>query len=116
MAMLNGESLSADVLLPDEVSVLVLRAYSWLVRGQRRDAVDLWRALEIASASGTGLAGLDHVDAISAAEIAREAFLDPGTAVDALGRALGLSRVELRRRSTRLRALVLAATGDPDRR
>ncbi len=58
MVMLDGETtLTADVLLPDEQSALVLRAYAWHVRAEGKDAVDLWRALEIASAAGVTLEG-----------------------------------------------------------
>jgi len=48
MTRLNKKRLRAPVLLPDEASCLILRVEAWKVRGDDRDAVDVWRALEIA--------------------------------------------------------------------
>lgn len=106
MVMLDGKTtLTADVLLPDEESALVLRAYAWHVRGESKDAVDLWRALEIASAAGVTLKTVAAAEADRASELIRVASLSPGTAIDALATARGLSRQERTRMRTRLKAL-----------
>jgi len=112
MMMLDGRTtLTADVLLPDEESALVLRAYAWHVRGDGKDAVDLWRALEIASAAGVTLEAVAAAEADRASELIRVAFLSPGTAIDALATARGLSRQERIRMKTRLKALVTRVGG-----
>jgi hypothetical protein len=48
----TGLMLDAELLLPDVTSALVLKAYAYAGRLERRDAVDLWRLLEAAAASG----------------------------------------------------------------
>ena len=111
--MLDGETtLTADVLLPDEQSTLVLRAFAWHARGEGKDAVDLWRALEIASAAGVTLEAIISGDAARASELIRGAFLSPGTALGALASARGLSRGEQAQMRTRLKALVETVVGD----
>jgi hypothetical protein len=113
MGMLDGKTmLTADVLLPDEHSTLVLRAYAWHARGEGKDAVDLWRALEIASTAGVTLQAMISEDAVRASELVREAFVSPGTAVDALASTRGLSRGERAQMRTRLKALVGGVAGD----
>jgi hypothetical protein len=112
MVMLDGSTtLRAEVMLPDEVSALVLRAYSWHARGQGTDAVDLWRALEIASAAGVRLDEQGVEEITRASTVIREAFLAPGTAVGSLGSTLGLRREEQAAMRTRLRALVASIAG-----
>lgn len=70
---LNGEAADIKVVLPDEAGCVGLRALVWKLRLQERDAVDVWRALEIASRAGVGpdaFRGPAH----AAAEIVRSAF------------------------------------------
>ena len=111
MVMLDETTLTADVLLPDEESALVLRAYAWHVRGEGKDAVDLWRALEVASTAGVTIKTLAGADADRVSELIRVALVSPGTAVDALATARGLSRQERTRMRTRLKALVARVMG-----
>jgi len=85
--------------------VLVLRAYAWSARGRGTDAVDLWRALEIASAAGVVL-DAPAVNIQRAAAIIRRAFVRPGTALEPLARTRGLSKDGLVAMRTRIRALV----------
>jgi hypothetical protein len=107
MMMLDGKTtLTAAVLLPDEVSALVLRAYAWHVRGEDKDAVDLWRALEIASAAGVTLETITGEDAARASDLIGQAFLSPGTGLRQLTRARGLSQEAQAQMKTRLKALV----------
>jgi len=67
--------------------------------------VDLWRALEIASAAGIALDGQDVEDISRARTLIRQAFLSPGTAVDSLAKTLSLTREERTAMRTRIRAL-----------
>jgi hypothetical protein len=112
MMLMKGETLTAEILLPDEASALVLRAFAWHVRGAGTDAVDLWRALEFASAASVQLHELGHDDALQARDIVRRAFLSPAGAMDVLQKARGLSRDERTRMGTRLRALASAVAGE----
>jgi hypothetical protein len=115
MVMLDGRtSLTAAVLLPDETSALVLRAYAWQVRGHDTDAVDLWRALEIASAAGVALDAQEVEDITRARTVIQQAFLSRGTAIDSLAKTLGLSREEQTAMRTRIRALVARVVRTPD--
>ncbi|MGH9195730.1 MAG: hypothetical protein ACRD1T_08330 [Acidimicrobiia bacterium] len=106
MTRLNGDVLKANILLPSEAACLVLRAFAWSVRGDAKDAVDLWRALEIAAAAGVKLkssGGQDEVDAIA---ITRQAFDSPGTAFEPFFRVRGLRDDAATQHRTRLKALI----------
>jgi hypothetical protein len=48
----SGEGLVTRLVLPDVVSALCLKAYAYAGRLQPRDALDIWRLLEAASAAG----------------------------------------------------------------
>ena len=52
MVRLNHEALGARLLLPDEVSALVLEAAATRGCDKGTDHVDLWRCLEVAYAAG----------------------------------------------------------------
>jgi hypothetical protein len=45
---LGGEVLDARLLIRDEATALGLKAFAWAERRADRDAVDLWRCLEVA--------------------------------------------------------------------
>lgn len=49
LTRLNGQSTATRVALQDEAGCLILRAHAWRKRMEDRDAIDVWRALEIAS-------------------------------------------------------------------
>jgi hypothetical protein len=70
---LNDDRSDFQVVLPDEVGCLILRAHAWRIRLQDRDAVDVWRALEIASRAGVGPDAFVG-PAAAAATIVRDAF------------------------------------------
>lgn len=107
LTRLNGARVSARVALPDETSMLVLRAHAWRTRGTDRDAVDLWRGLEIAAVAGVPAHELDTDSALGAGDIIRHAFSDAeGPAVGAAARARRLSPEGLVRFRTRIRALI----------
>ncbi len=48
----SGLSVTAELDLPDVLSALCLKAYAYSGRSQPRDALDIWRLLEAASAAG----------------------------------------------------------------
>jgi hypothetical protein len=70
---LNDDRKDIQVVLPDEVGCLILRAHAWRLRLQDRDAIDVWRALEIARRAGVG-PGDFAGSATAAAAIVRDAF------------------------------------------
>ena len=70
---LNGESSDIRVVLPDEVGCLILRAHVWKLRLQERDAIDVWRALEIAHRAGVTSQAFGGPAGV-AAEIVRSDF------------------------------------------
>lgn len=75
----SGHQLAIDLMLPDVVSALCLKASAWDGRFTDRDAVDLWRLLEAAYAAGvTADAWLRGAAATSAAEVLRRCFGRPG--------------------------------------
>lgn len=53
----TGHDLAVDVVLPDVVAAICLKAYSYIGRMSDRDAVDLWRLLEAAAAAGVTATG-----------------------------------------------------------
>ena len=50
---LSGEHLRASLELPDEPSAVMLKGGAWQARAERRDAVDVHRALRVAQAAST---------------------------------------------------------------
>ena len=109
LTRLNGESSDLVVVLPDEVGCLVLRSHAWQMRLQDRDAIDVWRALEIASRAGVGPTAFTG-PAQAAAEIIRDAFGDPmspGVKAVMAGRTL----VPSAPKAARVVALVRAVVG-----
>lgn len=64
---LNDECSDMDVVLPDELGCLILRAHAWRIRLEDRDAVDVWRALEIANRAGVGPESFAGPAAVAAA-------------------------------------------------
>jgi hypothetical protein len=111
-ALTDGAVLHAEVVLPDAVSMVALKAGARGVRNEDRDAEDLWRCLEIAAAEGVtpdDFAG-DEPLANVASRVARE--LDPAGPTVAL-LTTGLQPDAAARRRTRLRALVAEVTGTP---
>ncbi len=115
LGRLNGQTLEADVAVPDEVSVVILRAFVWRRRGAGTDAVDLWRSLEVANKAGLRRRDFTSETARAAAETVRSAFLGNGTpATQLLAGARGLSGDEVARTRTRLVALANRVVGARD--
>jgi hypothetical protein len=49
---LNGVILTPRIAIPDEAAAMVLKVRVWGVRGESKDAVDIWRCSEVALAAG----------------------------------------------------------------
>lgn len=107
MVRLNHEVLRARLLLPDEVSALVLKAAATRVRDKGTDHVDLWRCLEVAYAAGIEPADFAREEEVDAARRVRQLFDNraaPGmVAIVAEHR---LSERAADERLTRIRALI----------
>ncbi|GAA4759187.1 hypothetical protein GCM10023328_48130 [Modestobacter marinus] len=101
----SGHSLVIDLLLPDVVSAICLKAYAYAGRFTPRDAVDLWRLLEAAAAARvTAATWPTGAAAADAAAILGQHFGRPG--------AQGPTRASARQADqTRIRALVALVVG-----
>jgi hypothetical protein len=91
LTRLNEQVLDAKAHLPDEVSCLLLRAHAWRVRGDDRDAIDVWRALEIAYRANVGTDQFAGGPLGDAAALLRASFGTedaPGTRAALSGRSL----------------------------
>jgi hypothetical protein len=112
LGRLNGQTLEVGVRLPDEVSVVILRAVVWRSRGADTDAVDLWRSLEIAAKAGLRPSDFSSEMARRAAEDIRSGFLSSqAPAIKSVARARSLSGDETARIRTRLTALTGRVVG-----
>jgi hypothetical protein len=101
----SGHRLATDLLLPDVVSAICLKAYAYAGRFTPRDAVDLWRLLEAAAAAGvTAATWPTGATATAAANVLSQHFGWPG--------AQGPARASARPPDqTRIRALVAHVVG-----
>lgn len=109
----DGAVLLADVVLPDAVGMLALKAGARSVRHEARDAEDLWRCLEIASADSVTPEMFDGDTALEELRVVLWRELGPG------GHSLGFLTSGLQddaaaRRRTRLRALLTSVIGGSD--
>lgn len=57
VVLTSGITLHAELLLPDVIAALCLKAYAYAGRLHPRDALDVWRLLEAAHAAGVRSAG-----------------------------------------------------------
>lgn len=112
LTRLNGEVRSAELMLPDEVSALALKALVWRRRGASNDAIDLWRTLEVAAVAGVSPTEFSEGAAAQAAEIARQSFekLNEG-AMKAIVSAQHLSGEAAQQRHTHIQALLQRVIG-----
>lgn len=109
---LNGEALTAELTLPDEASAVMLKALVWDRRGASKDAVDLWRMLEVAIAAGISPEEFSEGAGAKSAEIARRSFekVNEG-AMKAIASAQRLSDEAAQQRHTRIQALLRRVLG-----
>lgn len=107
LARRNGAVLAASVRLPDERSALILKAMAWDARRAGKDAVDVWRCLEIALAAALGPDDLASDDGRRAMTILDAAFgSETSDGIVALAKTQGLNEAATTTRATRIRALV----------
>jgi hypothetical protein len=111
-SLTDGTVLRIRVPIPDEASALVLKSFAWKTRSEGKDAVDIWRMLEVAALSGLKPRDFEGEIRRRAAEIIQGAFSDSkGFAQAQLAAALGESTEEAGRLGTRIRALIKSVLG-----
>jgi hypothetical protein len=101
----SGAMSQVSLRIPCAPAALVLKALAWDARRERKDAIDVWRCLEVATAAHVRPNDLASADAVRAMSIIEKAFRsDRGEGVALLGQ--GLNEAERTARATRLRALI----------
>lgn len=109
---LTGDVLMVRTVIPNEVSAVILKAFAWSTRASEKDAVDMWRMLEVASIAGLRASDFRDGDGPRAAEIVRSALGgQPGEAINAIARAGSLSAEAAQYRRTRIQGLVKRVLG-----
>jgi hypothetical protein len=103
---LNNSLSSIQLLFPDEVSALVLKALATTVRIKPTDIVDVWRCLEICITAETDPSAFSHGTPADAAAIIRELFGQGRTGMRTLADQQRLNKVAADQRYTRVRALI----------
>jgi len=113
LRLLNGSELGANLLFPDEVAALTMKALVTRARSKDTDVVDLWRCLEVCQAARvTPEAFATNDDLVSACSITRELFLERyGSGMRDLTAYHQLSRTGADQRHTRVRALMDSVIG-----
>ncbi len=106
----DQRAIETEVLLPDAVGMLLLKAGARKVRNEERDSTDLWRCLEVAAAEGVTPSELP-VDPIigDLGGFLRQELGRGGRSIPAITRELtpaAAGRIE-----TRIQALLLRVTG-----
>lgn len=101
--LLDGSKLSFPVRLPDEIAALTLKIMARTVRREDRDAVDVWRALEICAVAG--IRNIDFgPDEQHVRQVLKIQFGRGGDAIREIERARNLSETETTRMETRVQA------------
>jgi hypothetical protein len=103
---LNNSLSSVQLLFPDEVSALVLKALATTVRIKPTDIVDVWRCLEICVAAETDPSAFSHGTPADAAAIIRELFGQGRTGMQTLADQQRLNKDAADQRYARVRALI----------
>lgn len=111
---LDGSKLEGNLLFPDEVAALAMKALVTRVRSRDTDVVDLWRCLEICQAAGiTPEEFITNDDQIRAATIIRSLFVErDGPGMRDLTAYQRLSSTDADQRHTRIRALMASVLGN----
>lgn len=103
----SGDVLKASIQIPDERSALTLKAMAWEARREGKDAIDVWRCLEVARAASLKPQDLASNDGLQAMTILEAAFgSEESEGTRALARAQGLNKSATTSRATRIRALI----------
>ena len=113
LTRLDHSHIDVDLLFPNELAALAMKALVTTVRHKDTDIVDLWRCLEICQAAGARLGDLDRDDdLIRAARITQRLFADiSGVGMRSLTAYFGLSPTSADQRHTRIRALLANVLG-----
>lgn len=110
MVLTDGALLSTTVNLPDAVGMLALKTMVRTVRNETRDAEDLWRCLEVASADGVDSAVFDSTEPLRQVRALLWSELGPnGASLDVL--TADLQEDPAARLRTRIRALLAETVG-----
>jgi hypothetical protein len=112
LRLTDGTRLGTNVVLPDALGTLALKAFVRSVRNETRDVEDLWRCLEIAAADNVTPSMLDDDRSLQDLREAVWRELGPG------GGALPFLTSQLQddaaaRLRTRIRALLAEVVGEP---
>jgi hypothetical protein len=111
---LNGDRLDFELVVPDEVAALVLKALATRVRYKATDVIDVWRCLEIAYAAAVKPAEFAEGEPARAAEVVRQLFVTrAGRGMADLSTEQRLSEQGADQRYTRIRALIQRVLGNP---
>lgn len=104
---LNGDRFDVELVFPDEVGALALKAFATRVRSKATDIVDIWRCLEVAFAASVKPDAFGSGESAEAAGIVRSLFdRRDGAAMTALVEEQRLSPEAADQRFTRVRALI----------
>lgn len=110
VAMIDGERRTIAVRLPDEVGALTLKAMARTVRSEDRDAVDVWRMLEVCQAAG--LTNVDFgADDEDVKRVLNTEFSRGGTGISDIKSARNLSTEATEQQETRIQALISRVVG-----
>lgn len=106
-----GLKTKTTIAVADELSALVLKAMVRNARNDDRDAVDLWRCLEICRAAGIRPPDFAGSAAQRAKRILASEFGPSGGGIAEIRRARGLSEAGTQALHTRIRALLVEVAG-----
>ena len=109
LRLTNGKRRATTIMLPDALAMLILKAQVRNIRDEERDAQDLWRCLEIASADGVTPEALNAEGAADLRDLLERELGPGGASLDAVTR--GLQADAAARLRTRIRALLLDTIG-----
>jgi len=108
--MTDGVIVTTDIVLPDAIGTLALKAGARSVRNESRDAEDLWRCLEVAAADGVTPEMFDADTALE--ELRADLWRELGPNGHSLASLTGdLQGDAAARRRTRVRALLAETIG-----
>jgi hypothetical protein len=106
----DRRAIETEVLLPDAVGMLLLKAGARKVRNEERDSTDLWRCLEVATAEGVTPADLPTDPVIGdLGAFLRQELGRGGLSITAITKEL--TPAAAGRLETRIQAMLLRVTG-----
>lgn len=104
---LNGEHLTAALNLPDEVAALGLKTEAFNERSKGKDAVDVWRCMEVMYRAGASLSKTGDLALAAVRDLLAQGFAkQTSSMMSALVEQQGLSKQAAQQRYTRIQALM----------